>query len=95
MSIAPLHILIAMHYHCSGDQTDYAQNTPHGDSSAVIDIRNELADAGLLSRNMGASAVNRLFEPTDALRVWVEGLCGVPYPEQRWIIPWDQSWPVV
>jgi hypothetical protein len=84
---APLHILIGIHYHCSGSGEDYAQGTEHGNSTGTAECIQDLIDAGLLKSNHGASAVRRKFEPTEGLAVWIDGLCRTPFPELKWVMP--------
>jgi len=84
---APLHILIGVHYHASGSGEDYAQGTPHGESTGTAECIQDLLDAGLLKANHGASGVRRKYEPTDGLAIWIDGLCRVPYPKLKWSLP--------
>ena len=88
---APLHLLIAIHYHASGSGEDYAAGTPHGESSGTAGCIEDLVAAGLLKENHGASAVRRKYEPTDGLTVFIDALCHVPFPELVWVIPNKQE----
>lgn len=91
MSTAPLHLLIAIHYHCAGNGKDYEAGTPHGESEGTARCVNDLIRAGLLRENFGASAIRR-YEPTEGLAVFVkDGLCHVPFPELKWIMPLKPS----
>ena len=68
--------------------TPYAEHDPgHAESPAVAEIVQGFLDAGLLRKRSEASQYGSLYEATDAMRVWVEGLCNVPWPEQRWVLP--------
>lgn len=84
---APLHLLIGLWYHTSGSGQDYEAGTPHGESEATAHCIGHLVVAGLLKENHGASAVNRKFEPTPGLAVWIEALCSTPFPELKWVMP--------
>lgn len=89
--IAPLHILIGIHYHVSGSGEDYCQGTPHGESTGTKECIGDLVAAGLLTKNHGASAVRRKYEPTDGLSFWIDGLCRVPFPTLQW--GWERERP--
>ena len=43
----------------------------------------ELMERGLLRRSTDNF---RQYEPTEATKVWVEALCAVPFPTQKWVI---------
>lgn len=83
---APLHLLIAIHYHTSGSGEDYCQGTPHGESKGTADCIQDLLGAGLLTTD-DPYCGNRKYGPTDGLAVWINELCQVPFPVQKWIIP--------
>lgn len=83
--MTPLHILIGIHYHCSGDGLDYCAGTPHGESETTKEYCAEMVAAGLLKENHGASAVNRKYEPAEGLPVWIDALQDVPFPALKWV----------
>lgn len=76
----PLIINILLHYHTAGG--DYRD----GDLSApaVAEAMQWLVDAGLLRLE---GTFGRRYVPTDALPVYVEALCAVPFPVQKWVMP--------
>ena len=82
--MSPLEIEILIHYYCS--PTEYRD----GDlgAPAVRDAMREFVTLGL---------INVLPEPnehgaryrgnSDALKPYVEALCAIPLPVQRWVLP--------
>jgi len=77
---SPLMIEIGLHYHAF--MSDYRD----GDFGAPA-VKEAIAGflrAGLLKPTPGGP---RAYEPTEGMRVWVEALCAVPWPEQVWRIP--------
>lgn len=77
--MTPLQIEILMHYHCRTD--DYR----NGDfsASAVREAIDEFRNMGFL-RDSGE---RRIYEPSDGVRLYVETLCTIPLPVQRWVMP--------
>jgi hypothetical protein len=80
---SPLYIEIGLHYHARVN--DYRD----GDFSApaVREALDTFVRLGLLL--VGTS--DRRYEPTEGLRVWVDALCSVAFPEQRWVTDTPQS----
>jgi len=85
--VTPLHIEIAMHYHCRTGQYEMVttNETRHGHAE-------DLVRAGLLKRLMscpgtGIDPGHIGYFKTDALAVWIEAICSVPFPVQQWVIP--------
>lgn len=81
--VTPLHIEIAMHYHCRTGQ--YEMVTTNETRRRYAD---DLADAGLLTRvpDAGSDAIVN-YLPTPGLAVWIEAICSVQFPVQQWVIP--------
>lgn len=77
--MTPLQIEIMLHYHCCA--SDYRD----GDFSApaVRDAIDDFRARGLLKE----SGNKRVYEPTEGVRLYVDALCAVPAPVQRWVIP--------
>jgi len=75
---SPLQIEVALWYHTRPGNYDI------GDiwGSEHIDCHSLLVEFGLLSRDERGN-----FHGTEALHVYAEALCNVPYPDQRWVIP--------
>lgn len=75
----PLLIEIAVHYACCGVEFERL-HTPACSEAVFKFVR-----LGLI-KDRGIDAKPR-FEATDGLRLWVDTLCTVPFPEHRWVIP--------
>lgn len=73
----PLDIEIGMHYCVSGGRFARA-GAPEAQRTEAC-----MADAGLLRWN----DKQQCFEATDGLHMWLQALCHVPFPEQRWVMP--------
>lgn len=83
--MTPLVISIGLHYHCRAG--DYGKGT--GDENwhapAVREALAYFVQEGLLAASpQGCEAE---YYATPALRVWVDALCAVPFPVQKWVIP--------
>ncbi len=91
----PLEILMAIHYLTR--PTPYAEYEPeHRNSRMVAKITASFLARGYIRPVSGELAASgpgnkfgQEFEPTGALRVWVDALCAVPKPRrvERWEIP--------
>jgi hypothetical protein len=80
MTVSPLYIEIALHYHIHSDDFPILRRESCAGRAAI----NKMVGAGLLAhRDTGA----RTYEPTEGLRVWIEALCATPFPERRWVMP--------
>jgi hypothetical protein len=79
----PLHVQIAMHYHCRTDQYEMVLTNETRRRYAE-----DLVDVGMLARigESGSDAVVG-YRSTDGLKVWIEAICSVPVPVQQWVIP--------
>lgn len=78
----PLGIEILLHYHCTGG-TDFPHPSP-----AASDCIAEYVAAGILERIPTPSTAEspNYRAVRDATTVYVEALCAVPLPVQRWIV---------
>lgn len=79
--LTPLHILIAIHYHCHAEQHPMLHNQVHRDYAE------DLAGAGLLRLANWATTATPAYEKTEGLAVFVEALCSTPFPVQKWVMP--------
>lgn len=84
----PLEIDIALWYHTRatdygvGNGSDYNFHMP-----AVQQTFQRFIDAGLLKKHEPNPDLPQRYYGTEGLRVYVEALCNMPWPEQRWIMP--------
>lgn len=85
--MSPLEIHIALWYYARpGDYGDgTGDNNFH--AAGVQNALQAFVDAGLLKPHTPNSDLPQRFHNTEALRVYVEALCRVPLPVQRWVIP--------
>lgn len=83
----PLEISIALWYYCRVG--DYGKGTGdfNFDAPAVQETLQRFVDAGLLKKHEPNNDLPQFFHNTDGLRVYVEALCAVSWPEQRWVMP--------
>jgi hypothetical protein len=81
MGLTPLHILIAIHYHCHVEQHPMLHNQVHRDYAE------DLAECGLLRAAGRHDDATAAYEKTDALAVFVEALCSTPFPVHKWVMP--------
>lgn len=81
--VTPLHIEIAMHYHCRTGQ--YEMVTTNETRRQYAD---DLVDAGMLKRVPGPGPQATVeYASTPGLAVWIKAICSVPFPVQQWVIP--------
>jgi hypothetical protein len=80
--MSPYDIEILLHYH---SRTDDWSGPSAGNALHRETMRRFVQD-GLLSR-CEEPAASRDYEPTERLHAYVEGLCRVPLPVQRWVVP--------
>jgi hypothetical protein len=78
--VSPLFIEIALHYHCRVDDFDLERFS----APAVQEALQSLVKAGLLERG---GKFQPVYVPTEGLKVWVDAICSVPFPQRRWMIP--------
>lgn len=85
--MTPLHLRIALHYfhYFVSPTVSYGagDSDAHAISPAVRNYKKELVDAGLLEFCDDGIRV----KTTEALSVYIEALCSVPLPVQKWVIP--------
>lgn len=80
----PLALSIAIHYWTTPGDYD-GGNTDHFHSPATSEWIMALIDKGLLVRSNKAG---QLYEGNnEALEVYINALCSVPFPTQKWVIP--------
>ncbi len=76
---APLTLEIIIHYYCGGSDTDYM------DSPGFREQAKMLVDVELLIRTGNPK---RKYEANrEAVKVYLDALLAVPFPELEWIIP--------
>lgn len=73
--MTPLHIELALHYHCRTDQHERLH------VQTVRDYASDLVQAGMLMRDGDG------FYRTDGLAVFVNALCATPFPVRQWVMP--------
>lgn len=82
---SPLKINIALWYHCrSGDFGKHAGDN-NFNAPAVQEALQDFVNGGLLGKSPAGCEAE--YYATEALRVWVAGLCDVRWPVQQWVIP--------
>jgi hypothetical protein len=87
--MTPLMIQIGLHYHAmTNDFRDL-------DAPAIRDGIAAFVSAGLLRLSRPDDQFGRAYQPTDGLRVWVEALCAVPWPERVWRMPESRPQPEI
>lgn len=85
--MTPLMIEIALHYYTTAPEAgDWGYREGRMNLDAVAEARNVLTARGLLKLS-NAKPCLRDYEATDGMRVLVDALCAVPFPEQRWVMP--------
>jgi len=82
---SPLMISIGLWYHCrpgdfGKDCGDFNFNAP-----AVQELLQSFVDGGLLAKSPPGCEAK--YYATEALGVWVDGLCNVRWPVQKWVLP--------
>lgn len=87
--MTPLEIEILMHYGCKAD--DY-RNGDHS-APAVTDALNRFLNEGLLTHDgfkpecFTNGALKARYAVTPRARFYLEALCQVPLPIQKWVMP--------
>jgi hypothetical protein len=82
---SPLEIQIGLHY-WTKPGVYAADDERHSGSSAVREIKKSMIAAGLLAPGDPDDV-----KATDALGVWVEAICAVPWPVKIWVIPTESA----
>lgn len=78
--MSPAQIIILLHYYAR--QGDFVgEMSP----SFVRGVMNEFVKTGLLAEAM--PGIGQQYVATEATKVYVEALCNVPMPVQKWVIP--------
>lgn len=78
-------ITLAIHYWTTPGP--YAPDNPnHANSPAVRTWHAELLRAGLIIREADNYTANN-----EAMRVYMDALCNVPFPVQKWVMPDDSE----
>ena len=83
---SPLEIMIGLHYWTTPTEYDRG-DSEHWQSQAVQATLATFVERGLLERLEARNQYGGSYEGTEALGVWVEALCNIPMPVQKWIIP--------
>jgi hypothetical protein len=85
----PLMISIGLWYHCRPGDYGKGSGDNNWNAPAVKEAIQDFVAGGLLAKSPDGCEAE--YYPTDALRVWVSALCGVPWPVQEWVIPKQES----
>jgi hypothetical protein len=80
---SPLKINIGLWYYCRVG--DYGQADNNFNAPAVQEALADFVNGGLLALSPAGSEAK--YYGTEALKVWVDGLCNVRWPVQTWTIP--------
>jgi hypothetical protein len=80
---SPLLIKIALHYYITSSEDCSELESRFEAQQFALSV---LLESGLLER-IGGDRDELKFRGTDALKVWVEAICAVPFPVQQWVIP--------
>lgn len=81
----PLEINMAIWYRCRAGDYGKDNGDNNYDAPAVQSARLGFFKAGLLALSPPGSEAN--YYGTDALGVYIDALCSVPLPVQKWVIP--------
>lgn len=85
---SPLEIEIALWYYVRpGDYGKGPGSDNNFNAPAVQNALQRFVEAGLLKAHVPNDDLPQKFHNTDGLRVYVEALCSIPWPEQRWVLP--------
>jgi hypothetical protein len=81
MRMTPFSIEIVLHYYYSPEE--------HRGSHAPIwgGTIQFLLDEGLLAKRAELSEYGASYEATEKGRAYVEALCAMPFPVQKWVMP--------
>ena len=83
---SPLEIGIALHYWTTPTEYDDGEGE-HFWSPAVQDILSRFVSSGYLIHLDKPNEYGGTYKATDALHIYVDAICAVPFPVQTWIIP--------
>jgi hypothetical protein len=90
MSACPGEIAIAIHYWTTPGEYS-ADNTAHRESPFARDVHESFVKRGLLRKLDEPNAYGATYASTEALGVYIDALCSVPFPVQQWVIPSQTS----
>jgi hypothetical protein len=83
---SPLEIMIGLHYWTT--PAEYADHDcAHQESPAVQEVLADFVARGLLRNLDVPNQYGGTYASTEALEVWVNGICDVPFPVQKWVLP--------
>lgn len=85
MGTTPLEISIAIHYCCRTDDYGDGNGDKNFSAPAVQEAIARFMAAGLLKENKGTSKPYFTAD-RDALGTYVQALCDVPLPVQKWVV---------
>lgn len=83
--MSPIEISIALWYYCRVGDYGRFNGDNNFDAPAVQSAIKGFVDKGLLIANPAPNEC--IYRGTDALNVYVDALCSVPLPVQRWVMP--------
>jgi hypothetical protein len=78
-------ISIGLWYYCRAGDFGKGSGDDNFRAPVVQSALQLFVDNGLLGRSPPGCEAE--YFSTEALKVWVDGLCSVPWPEQKWVIP--------
>jgi hypothetical protein len=81
----PLQIAIALHYWTRADDYGLGNGDDNFNASAVRDQRSEMCAYQLIEANE-PGAIPR-YKAGPALECYINALCALPWPEQKWVMP--------
>lgn len=81
----PLKIDIALWYHCRVGDYGKGNGDNNFSAPAVQAALQDFVNGGLLERS--PTGCEAEYFGTEALGVWVDGICNVPWPIQKWVLP--------
>jgi hypothetical protein len=88
--MTPLEVDIALWYYARPGDYGKGNGDNNFNAPAVQAALARFVDAGLLRRNVPNTDLPQEYTSTEGLRVYVDALCSVPWPEQKWVMP--QPW---
>lgn len=79
-TFTPLHLMLLLHYHVTPDPW------PQRGAPAVLEFTGDLIGLGLVEHVIKGKHGHQ-YGTTDRGAAYVDALCSVPLPVQRWAIP--------
>ena len=76
--MSPYEIKILLHYHAIREDHELAKET----SDLACKTFGRFLDSGFLEKSHN----DMIYSPTEKLHVYVDALCNVPEPVQKWVI---------